>query len=79
MSCVEETVFGCADLRREIFSYLRRRGKKICRTCDKVLVWDKKVRPYVETTWNSNTPAYTYCRKCWVDSLTAFGPPCMIS
>lgn len=42
-----ETVFTCDDLRREIFSYLRKHPKRKCIKCNKVLLWDKKVSEYV--------------------------------
>lgn len=35
------------DLRRYILSFLRKKAKLHCYVCDKVLIWDKKVRePY---------------------------------
>ena len=42
-----EIVFSCDDLRREIFSYLRKNPKRNCMKCQKVLVWDKKVNEHV--------------------------------
>ena len=36
------------DLRREIFSYLRKEPKLKCSECNNVLIWDKKInRRYV--------------------------------
>mgnify|MGYP003987149229 CR=1 FL=1 len=40
-------VFTCDDLRREIFSYLRKHPQRKCIKCNKVLIWDKKVNEYV--------------------------------
>ena len=41
-------VFEIDDLRRYIFSYLRTKDQAtICKDCEKVLVWDKKIIDYV--------------------------------
>ena len=34
------------DLRREIWSYLRKEPKLVCMKCGDVCVWDKKVKKY---------------------------------
>ena len=39
----EQYVWECDDLRREIFSYLRKEPQMSCVDCEKVLVWDKNV------------------------------------
>ena len=41
-----EDVMGNEDLRREIWSYLRKKPKLICTLCDQVLIWDKEVYEY---------------------------------
>ena len=43
----EQTVWECDDLRREIFSYLRTEPQLSCVDCEKVLVWDINVEPYL--------------------------------
>ena len=35
------------DLRKLIFSYLRKYPKKVCFICERVCVWDKKVRDFL--------------------------------
>ncbi len=75
----EEIVFSCNDLRREIFSYLRIHPQKICNVCKDILVWDKRVKYYIETTWCITSPKYCYCKECWSKSFTNYGPPCTIS
>ncbi len=41
-----EDVMGNEDLRREIWSYLRKKPKLVCTLCDQVLIWDKEVYKY---------------------------------
>ena len=36
-----EDVMGNEDLRREIWSYLRKKPKLIYTLCDQVLIWDE--------------------------------------
>lgn len=79
MSYAEEVVFLCDDLRKEIFSYLRSYPQKTCNTCKDVLVWDKRVKYYIETTWYLTAPKNCYCKECWVKSANNYGPPCIIS
>lgn len=79
MSYAEEVVFLCDDLRKEIFSYLRLHAQKTCNICKDVLVWDKRVKYYIETTWYLTAPKKCYCKECWVKSATNYGPPCIIS
>ena len=43
----ESEVWLCDDLRKEIFSYLRKKPKLQCIHCYKVLIWDKKVNDYI--------------------------------
>ena len=45
-----DVVFGCHDLRREIFSYLRKEPNKKCNDCLLVLEWepDRKENLYIE-------------------------------
>lgn len=64
---MDANVFGCSDLRRLIFSYLRMKPDKACVECKKVLVWDKKVCDYTLVEQNvyfglKNAP---YCMHCY--------------
>ena len=65
----ETEVWECDDLRKEIFSYLRKRPILECTHCKKVLIWDKKVAKYYEVPlltdiWYFST-CYTLCQKCF--------------
>lgn len=61
------------DLRKEIFSYLRKFPQKKCIICDKVLVWDKKVNnfisyyPKLDVNYAISFGLITgdYCTECW--------------
>ena len=68
-----EIVMGIEDLRREIFSYLRKKAKVECIICKRVCVWDKKVCNYI--TYKPNIQIQygifaglvfgDYCIRCW--------------
>ena len=45
-------VWDCDDLKREIFSYLRKEPKRKCHNCNAVCVWDKKVKDYVDCNFD---------------------------
>ena len=40
-------VFEIDDLRKYIFSFLRKEPKLVCNDCNKVLIWDKKVNEFI--------------------------------
>ena len=40
-------VFEIEDLRRYIFSFLRKEPELLCKDCNKVLIWDKKVNDFI--------------------------------
>ena len=67
----EIQVWYCEDLRRYIFSFLRKYPKKICSDCNQILVWDKKVKNYIVAKWiplkNNNND--NYCIDCWYKYL----------
>lgn len=67
----EEEVMGNSDLRRLIWSYLRKNPKRECFFCNKVLVWDKKkldlhfIIPILDDT------VYVYeCVECSLGSVS---------
>lgn len=64
---MEELVFGCEDLRRYIFSFLRSKPDKACKECLKVLVWDKKVCDFVSTKrhYYFDIQKGDYCMSCY--------------
>ena len=43
----EECVFENDDLRRYIFSFLRKEPQKKCTICGDVCVWDRTVKYYI--------------------------------
>ena len=61
-----EFVWYNDDLRREIFSYLRKEPKVKCEQCDDVCVWDKKVLKlyYNEIQYNNRSKTYK-CYECY--------------
>lgn len=62
-----ECVFGNDDLRRYIFSFLRKYPKKKCKYCGDVCVWDKKVKFHIEL----NNDAL--CTDCWFNNFNGTG------
>ena len=66
-----ENVFSNDDLRRNIFSYLRKYPKKQCQHCKCVCVWDKKIKCYRELN------DIVYCNDCCYKNYN--GPGCIIS
>ena len=53
------------DLRREIFSYLRKEPKVKCDQCDDVCVWDKKMlKIYFEEKYKDGMKSIK-CYKCY--------------
>ena len=79
MSYAEKNVFICNDLRKLIFSYLRKYPKKQCYLCADVIIWDKKaVKQYIDMSWVQDIPIQTYCIDCW-GQCSYMGPTCKIS
>lgn len=62
-----ECVFENDDLRRYIFSFLRKYPNKKCKYCGDVCVWDKRVKLYIEL--NSGI----LCTDCWFNSFNGTG------
>ena len=63
-----EEVINNDDLRKLIFSYLRKEPKKSCSDCNKVCVWDKMVNPYVEYPapfYIKGGKSKPFCIECW--------------
>ncbi len=60
------------DLRRYILSFLRKKAKLHCYVCDKVLIWDKKVREEYYVI-NYNESMCSYCHKYQMRFLTWSG------
>mgnify|MGYP001227846962 CR=1 FL=1 len=77
----QEKVMENQDLRRLIWSYLRKKPQKICCYCKKVLVWDNKVCNYIEDVkflyhFSTNpNPIVPLCMDCQLLRL----PRCTIS
>lgn len=69
-------IFGNDDLRRLIFSFLRKKPKKFCQICDKVCVWDKKVNNYMELSYYPwNFYGDVICYEC----QQSINPSCIIN
>ncbi len=76
MSGYCEQVLGNDDLRRLIFSFLRKKAQKSCQICHKVCVWDKKVNSFIELKYYPwNMYGDTICMECQ-QSVT---PTCIIN
>ena len=60
-----ENVMNNSDLRREIWSYLRKEPQLICMKCRKVCIWDKKVRKYYFIPNMTDVQKSAYCLICW--------------
>ena len=59
-----DDVMNNKDLRRLIFSYLRKYPKKRCHVCGLICVRDKEVNQYVDLMF-SYPDNNTYCMKCY--------------
>ncbi len=71
------------DLRRIIWSFLRKKAKLSCNVCEKVIIWDKKIRcayygrEFIKKTENgekeiifdSDDDEDSKCGKCWRDQM----------
>ena len=57
-------IFGNADLRRLLFSYLRTSAYCACDTCGRVCQWDVRGRPLCSTM---SYGGKTECRHCFVE------------
>ena len=62
-------VFKIEDLKKYIFTFLRKEPKIICYDCSKILFWDKKINHFI-TYNNKNTGIFylikngSYCMSC---------------
>ena len=77
-----EKVMNNNDLRRLIWSYLRKEAKISCRNCKLVCVWDKKkvnTYYYFSGMVEDEITNIYYCKKCWLDILPSMPFPCLIS
>ena len=71
-----ELVFSIEDIRKKIFSYLRKKPLKQCFICNKILVWDKKVNEYISYKPNIKVEYAIatglvngdYCINCWASN-----------
>jgi hypothetical protein len=52
------------DLKKFIFSYLRKKPKKICISCNKVCVWHNKICDYLSYPLLDNSIWVTECKSC---------------
>ena len=73
-----EDIFLNDDLRRYIFSFLRKTPKKACQDCKKVLVWDNQVNEYMEPLSNVffGFKDASYCQHCYYNRLNV---SCIVS
>lgn len=72
MGYFEDKVFEIKDLRRYIFSFLRKDPKKKCYDCESVLIWDKKVNDYISISKEISQftlPAGYYCMSCYSQKM----------
>lgn len=53
-------VMNNSDLKREIWSYLRKKAKKQCNRCNCVCVWDKQIIKY----YNNFLGYDIICKNC---------------
>jgi hypothetical protein len=58
-------VFGNDDLRKYIFSYLRKKPKIKCDFCNRCLVWDKKVYKYFQVPLWDFSNCNNLCKDCY--------------
>ena len=67
-------IFLIDDIRNYIFSFLRLHPKKICKICDDVLVWDKKIKNFIDVANIPNcyfkvVEEGIYCLECYSKQL----------
>jgi hypothetical protein len=64
-----DKVFGNNDLRKYIFTYLRKFAKLRCLRCYDVLIWDKEVKDYEyirgDDKFTNYRKHYYYCIDCY--------------
>ena len=72
----ESKVLNNIDLRKLIFSFLRKYPKKACQICDKVCVWDKKVNQYIELRYH---PWKSYVKILCLECQQSLNPSCIIN
>ena len=70
-------VWECLDLRREIFSYLRKNPQLICVECSTVLIWDKQIKPHLKIPFLYTNPDGYYCVNCWRNYIPMSNHPCV--
>ena len=73
----EGQVWECDDLKKYIFSFLRKTPRLICNCCNKVLIWDRKVNDYIMITWSTYKNNVPNCIDCWYNNYN--GPGCVLS
>ena len=67
----EGQVWECDDLKKYIFSFLRKTPRLICNCCNKVLIWDKKVCDFYGISENGDSmfdnkySCFYKCIPCW--------------
>jgi hypothetical protein len=61
-----EIVMNINDLRKVIFSFLRKTPKIQCITCNDVCIWDKKIiKKYIEYPIYDATVIISQCHECY--------------
>lgn len=61
------------DLRRFIFTFLRKKAKLYCGDCNRVLIWDQNPVCAYYTSNNTNYPKCSFCWKRDMNFLTWSG------
>ena len=67
------------DLRREIFSYLRKEAKVKCDQCNDVCVWDKKVKEHIQVYPFLHSDEKYYCTECLGEYYSSINMGCTIN
>ena len=62
-SLANYSVWTCDDLRKEIFSFIRKEPDRKCVKCSSVCVWDRKVKDYINVLEGN-----TYCIDCYKEN-----------
>ena len=61
------------DLRRHILGFLRKKATLNCKICDKVLIWDKKIREPYYIGWYEGESICKLCHRHNMQFLTWSG------
>tara|TARA_B100000963_G_C22622669_1_gene670756 strand:- start:2588 stop:2827 length:240 start_codon:yes stop_codon:yes gene_type:complete len=67
-----EDVMNNNDLRRLIWSYLRKEAKVSCHLCKDVCIWDIKRRKqyyYMSMLIEGELKNVYYCKECWLNNI----------